>query len=220
MTKPIVVVGTGAFGEVVQAYFTEYEVRDVLAFSASGDRISEEQVQSRPVIPLENLERTLPPSDIDVFVAIGYSDMNRNRERIFRNLVSQGYDFATFVHPNVKIWSSSAIGRNCFIFEDNTIQPFTEIGDDTVLWSGNHIGHHSSIGDHAFNSSHVVVSGSCRVGNNVFIGVNAAIHDGVTVGDHALIGAGAVIARDVEPKAIYSPPRTKPRDLTTDEIDF
>lgn len=220
MTKPIVIVGTGAFGEVAQAYFTEYKVRDVVAFSASSDRISNQQVLGRSVVALEDLQRTLPPSEIDVFVAIGYRHMNRNREQVFRNLASKGYEFATFVHPNVKIWSSSTIGRNCFIFEDNTVQPFTQIGDDTVLWSGNHIGHHSSIGDHSFISSHVVVSGSCRVGNNVFIGVNASIHDGVTVGDHALIGAGAVIARDVEPKAIYSPPRTKPRDVTTDEIDF
>ena len=33
------------------------------------------------------------------------------------------------------------------------------IGDDCVLWSGNHIGHHATIGDHCFITSHVVVSG-------------------------------------------------------------
>ena len=34
------------------------------------------------------------------------------------------------------------------------------IGNDVVLWSGNHIGHDSTIGDHCFIASHVVVSGN------------------------------------------------------------
>ena len=35
------------------------------------------------------------------------------------------------------------------------------IGNNTIIWSGNHIGHHSKIGNNCFISSHVVVSGFC-----------------------------------------------------------
>ena len=49
------------------------------------------------------------------------------------------------------------IGENCFIFEDNTIQPFVVVEDNVILWSGNHIGHHSVIKNHNFVSSHVVI---------------------------------------------------------------
>ena len=66
------------------------------------------------------------------------------------------------------VWARHEIGENCFIFEDNTIQPFVKIGDDVVLWSGNHIGHHAEIGDHCFISSHVVISG-LRAGRAVLL---------------------------------------------------
>ena len=55
-------------------------------------------------------------------------------------------------------------GDNCFILEDNTVQPFVRIGSNVTLWSGNHIGHDSTIGDHCFISSHVVVSGHVDIG--------------------------------------------------------
>ena len=59
---------------------------------------------------------------------------------------------------------STPPGDNCFILEDNTIQPFVSIGNNVTLWSGNHIGHDSTIDDHCFIASHVVVSGHVRVG--------------------------------------------------------
>jgi acyl-[acyl carrier protein]--UDP-N-acetylglucosamine O-acyltransferase len=31
--------------------------------------------------------------------------------------------------------------ENCFILEDNTIQPHAQIGANVTLWSGNHVGH-------------------------------------------------------------------------------
>ena len=52
------------------------------------------------------------------------------------------------------------IGENCFIFEANVIQPFVRIGDNVVMWSGNHIGHDSTIGSHCFIASHAVISGN------------------------------------------------------------
>ena len=67
------------------------------------------------------------------------------------------------------------------MFEDNTIQPFARIGDDVILWSGNHIGHHSTIGDHCFITSHVVVSGNVHVGERSFIGVNATLRNSITI---------------------------------------
>ena len=51
-----------------------------------------------------------------------------------------GYHLLTFVHPSVSIFDSTQIGQNCFIFVDNTIQPYTKIGNNTILWSGNHVG--------------------------------------------------------------------------------
>ena len=69
----------------------------------------------------------------------------------------KGYDFYSYVSPKATVLTNK-IGENCFILEDNTIQPFVEIGNNCVLWSGNHIGHHGKIDDHVFITSHCVVS--------------------------------------------------------------
>ena len=57
-------------------------------------------------------------------------------------------------------WSDLDVGENTFVFEYNVIQPFVKIGNNVVLWSGNHIGHHVVIADHCFITSHVVISGA------------------------------------------------------------
>ena len=94
------------------------------------------------------------------------------------------------------------MGENCFIFEDNTIQPFTSIGNNVILWSGNHLGHHSRIDDHCFLASHVVVSGSVVVGERSFIGVNATLRDNIRIGKACVIGAGALVLKDLPDESV------------------
>ena len=220
MVDDIVVVGTGAFAEVVTEYFRRYAVGNVVAYACSPEFKTSERYAGLPLIDFDEMAVQFPPKSTKIFVAIGYRKMNSIREKVFKEISGFGYEFVTFVHPNVILWDSTNIGRNCFIFEDNTIQPFTEIGDNTILWSGNHIGHHSRVGSNVFISSHVVVSGSCTIGDNVFIGVNASFHDGVVVGDRSLIGAAAIVSRNVEQDSIISPLRTNVSEKKSFEVDF
>jgi UDP-3-O-[3-hydroxymyristoyl] glucosamine N-acyltransferase len=112
------------------------------------------------------------------------------------------------------------IGDNCFVFEANVIQPFVTIGNDVVLWSGNHIGHDVTIEDHVFIASHVVVSGNATIGARSFVGVNATFRDGVTVAPDCVIGAGASIMKDTVRGGVYAGPRTEPRERRSWELDF
>jgi len=78
------------------------------------------------------------------------------------------------------------------------------IGDDCVLWSGNHIGHHGTIGNHVFFTSHVVLSGRCIVGDYCFFGVNATIRDKSTIGEGTLVAMGANVTRQkTDPWSIW-----------------
>lgn len=220
MKPQLIIVGTGLFAEVVQCYFDELSPYEVIGFACHKAFKQEDAVRGLPLHALEDLHLVHPPGSVTLFVAVGYKQMNRTRQKVYTELKSAGYTFATFVHPAIKLWDSVSLGENVFIFEDNTIQPFTKIGNNTILWSGNHIGHHTSVGDHCFISSHVVISGSCTVGNNVFIGVNATFHDGLTIGDECLIGAGAVISKSTNPKEVFVPVSTKPFHKNSDEVGF
>ncbi len=218
MREKLVIVGTGLFAEVALAYFEEYSNYEVVAFACHESYKTSDEIFGRRLLAIENLVREFSPVDADVFVAIGYGQMNTMRQRVYEEMKERGYRCATFVHPNVKIWDSTTVGDNVFIFEDNTVQPFTKIGSDTILWSGNHIGHHSSIGDHCFISSHVMVAGSCTLGDNVFIGVNATLHDSLEIGDECLISAGAIISKNTAPKSVYVTPATKVFPKTSDQV--
>jgi len=210
MTRtPIVVVGTGTMGQVVDEYFRESPY-EVVAFAATREFINGPEFLERPLVDFAEIEHGLyRPSAVGMFVAIGYVKLNHTRARLYEQARRAGYDLISYVHPSVPVWKSNEIGDNVFIFEHNTIQPFVRIGNDSILWSGNHIGHHSRIGEHCFISSHVVVSGYCEVGDYSFLGVNSTLADGVKVGSACLIGAGALIARSTGDGELYAGDATK-----------
>jgi sugar O-acyltransferase (sialic acid O-acetyltransferase NeuD family) len=128
--------------------------------------------------------------------------MNKNRERIYLEAKAKGYEFISYVSSKATTFGNE-IGENCFILEDNTIQPFTTIGNNVVLWSGNHIGHHGQIKDHVFFTSHVVMSGHCVIEPYCFFGVNSTIRDYLTIAEGTLVGMASAITKSTEAWGVY-----------------
>ena len=155
-----------------------------------------------------------------LFIAIGYRDLNKVREKFFKKYEKLGYEFANFIHPNVDIWDNSKVGKNNFIFENNVIQPFVKIGDNNIIWSGNHIGHHSIIGNHNFISSHVVLSGNCTLKNNIFLGVNSTIIDNSIIENNVFVDANVLIKNQTKENEFYVSEKKSPHKLTTDQLKF
>jgi len=139
------------------------------------------------------------PSQHSFFAATVYTEGNKLRARLYTGAKAKGFLPASFVSPRAFVWRDVQVGEHCFIFENNVIQPRVRIGDNVVLWSGNHIGHHSIIDEHCFISSHVVISGFVTVGSYCFMGVNATVANNISIGKHCLIGAGALVLDDVPP---------------------
>ena len=200
--KPLIIFGTGEIAEVADFYFKRTVERRVAAFTVDAEFIQEERWLDRPVVPFEEIGKEFRPNGHDLFVAVSYQKMNSLREAKVAAGLAGGYRLASYVSPQATVFTEE-IGFNCFIFEDNTIQPFVKIGNNVTLWSGNHIGHHSTIEDNVFISSHVVVSGGVSVGRNSFIGVNATIADHVAIAPSTLIGAGAFILENTEAEGVY-----------------
>ena len=202
----LILIGDSAFAEVAYEYFTHDSPYEVVAFSVEQAYRQRDRLFGLPVVPFEALEEHYAPGDHHFFAALVYTQLNRLRARLYRAAKAKGYAPASYVSPRAFVWHNARIGEHCFIFENNVIQPFVRVGDNVVLWSGNHIGHHSVIGDHCFLSSHVVLSGFVEVGASCFLGVNAAVGNNVKVGADCLIGAGAVVTRDVPPDQILKGP--------------
>jgi sugar O-acyltransferase (sialic acid O-acetyltransferase NeuD family) len=217
MKSKVVIFGTGSFAQVVHFYLTHDSDHEVVAFTVNEDHLAQTELLGLPVIPFERLEEQFPPSDFEMYVAIGYKKVNQVRAAIYAKVKDKGYRLISYISSKCTYWGES-IGDNCFIFEDNTIQPFVKIGNDVVMWSGNHIGHHSTIGDHCFITSHVVISGHVEVGPYSFIGVNATTRDSISIGAACVIGAGSLIMKSTKDKEVYISKRTYPDDRPSDQI--
>jgi sugar O-acyltransferase (sialic acid O-acetyltransferase NeuD family) len=196
-TKKLVIIGAGETSEIACEYFTMDSEYEVVSFAVDRQFIKCNTLAGLPVVPLDEVQNQFPPSDYWAFVAASSTKLNRVRSNLYAQAKNKNYRMASYISSKAFVWRNAQIGENCFIFEDNTIQPFVKIGNNVVLWSGNHIGHNSIIQDHCFLSSHVVISGFCDVGEYSFLGVNSTVINNINIGCDCFIGAGALIQKDV-----------------------
>jgi len=220
MKKKLVIFGTGDVARLAHVYFVRDAGYDVVAFSVDRAYRTSETFGGLPLVAFEDVPTTCPPSSHQMFVAIGYGQMNHGRAAKYAEAKALGYELATYVSSKCTWLSDNPPGDNCFILEDNTIQPFVKIGNDVTLWSGNHIGHDATIDDHCFLASHIVVSGHVHIYPYCFIGVNATLRNSITIARETLIGAGAVIMKDTVESGVYLPPRAKLFSKSSSEVEL
>ena len=207
--KPLVIFGTAEIAQLAHHYFSTDTDYRVVAFTADAAYIDQREFCGLPVVPFGEIATSYPQQTHELFVALSYSKLNAVRKEKFLAAKTMQYRLASYVSSRATVLNGGKIGDNCFILEDNTIQPFVTIGSNVTLWSGNHIGHHSTIHDHCFIASHVVVSGGVEIGESCFIGVNATLRDHIKVGERCVIGAGALLLADAEPEGVYVGPATE-----------
>lgn len=203
MSKPIVLFGAAEIAEVALFYFTHDSDRQVVAATVDAEYLKGESFHGHPLVAFEEVEVAFPPEEYDVFVALSYSSLNRHRAKKCEEAQAKGYKLAFYVSSKATVWPGLDVRPNCFILEDNTIQPFVQIGNNVTLWSGNHVGHHAVIEEDCFVSSHVVISGGVRIGRGSFIGVNATLRDHIVVGQYSVVGAGALLLDDAPDHSVF-----------------
>lgn len=207
--REIVIFGTGEIAELADYYFTHDSQFKIAGFTVDEEYLKETTFIGRPVVPFEEVATTFPQQEYGLFVAVSYSKINDLRASKVAAGRALGYELVSYVSSRATVYPDLQIKENCFILEDNTIQPFARIGANVTLWSGNHIGHHSVIEDDVFLASHIVISGGVRVGQGSFVGVNATFRDHVTVGRKCVIGAGALILEDQPDFSVIAPRGTE-----------
>jgi len=215
----VVIFGAGDIARLAHVYFTRDSAHDVVAFAVDREFRKADTLCDLPVIDFEDVTDRFPPSETAMFIALSYGRMNRNRAAKYLRARELGYSLVSYVSSKCTFLTDHPVGDNCFILEDNTIQPFVTIGNNVTMWSGNHIGHDSVVEDHCFIASQVVVSGHVRVGEYSFIGVNATVRNGITLAPQTLVGAGAVIMKDTIAKGVYLAPRAELFAKNSDKVE-
>ena len=210
----IIIFGLRDFAELAKFYFendSKYNKDTaVVGFTVNKEYLTPEvifeakqRLQTDSIVPFEELEKFYPPDEYYLFAPMSGKRMNKDREKIYLEGKARGYKFASYVSSRATVLTQK-IGENCFIQEDNTIQPFVKIGNNVVIWSGCHVGHHSTIEDHVFFTSHVVLSGHCLVKKYCWLGVNSTIRDSATLEEGTLIAMSACLTKSSEAWSVYT----------------
>ena len=205
----VVIFGAGKIADEAYFYFTNDSAHQIVAFTIDEAYRDRDEKLGCPLVPFERIEKEYPPGEFQMFVAVGYQNLNRFRAQKYTEAKQKGYTLVSYVASHASNVGQIEIGDNCFVLEFSVLQPMAKLGNNVFVWSGNHIGHHAIVGDHCYIAGNVVVSGSTRIEPYCFIGVSATLGHEITIGAESFIGAGSLITKNVEPKSVYITPDTQ-----------
>ncbi len=216
--KPLIVFGAGKIAEVVHYYMKHESDLEVAAFTCDREHLSANSFENLPVVAFEDVVSNYPPGEYDMFVALGYQDLNKVRTERVSQAKAMGYRLASFVHRDAGLPVDTEIGENCFIMNGAHVQAKARLGDNIFVWSGALVGHHSVIGDNCWITSTASICGQATVGKNCFIAANATIGNDVTVGDDCFIGSNALVTKDLPDAAVVVEKSSETLRVTSEQF--
>jgi sugar O-acyltransferase (sialic acid O-acetyltransferase NeuD family) len=200
--KDLVIFGTGAFGDLAHYYFHHDSGYSVAAFVLDAAYISVPNFRGLPVVAFEEVTKEFPPSQCDMFVAMGIQKVNRQRAAKVAEAEGKGYNLAGFLSSKAKAPPEFAVKPNSFVMEGAFVQPYVEIGRDTIVLGNAHVGFRTRVGDHCWLTT-PVIGETVVIGDYTFIGINATVVSNHTIGKSNVIGAGALIHKDTKDSEVY-----------------
>lgn len=194
----IVVFGAGDSAQLSKFYLERFSDHRVVGFAVDADRLSASTFEGLPLVAWEELERRFPPDAVRLFAPIGYAKLNQVRKRRFEGGKARGYGFISFIHPHASYYGTP-VGENCMILEASYVHPFSEIGDNVMLWGGV-VAHHVRIGDHCFLTRAMILAHS-SLGSRCFVSFSDVV-DRVTVGEACVIARRAYVTEDLPANSV------------------
>ena len=188
----------GEIAELAKYYFECDSDYNVCGFCVDDEFLNKNEHLGLPVVGASEVKKIFPVEEYEAHVALSYNKLNQTREEKYNLMKEMGYTLANYICSKSVFWDDLDVVDNCFILENQTIQPTVKIGNNVMIWSGNHLGHGCQIKDHAYLSSHVCISGHTVISEKCFVGVNSTFKDFITVGANCFIAMGASVTRDVE----------------------
>lgn len=219
--KRVAVAGSGKSAEVLLAHLAEddrFEATLVVA-----DRTPElgktREFYGLPVVSPEHFVEQGGLQTDGVFMAVGYRDLNRNREHFYRRLLAHGLNFLSYVHPSAVVSRSATLGRGSIVLAGSIVEPFSRVGENSVIWSNCTVAHHALIGDHCWIAAGTIISGHAEICHNCFVGVGCTVTNRVTIREFSILGAGVTVTRDVPPRAVLLEKSSEQINFSSERYD-
>ena len=131
----MILFGTGQNAEVAYYYFKHDSPHEIVAFTLDREWMKRDSFHNLPIIAFDEIENVYPPEKYKMFVSISFTNLNKLRKKKYQEAKDKGYELISYVCSRATTWPNLDIGDNCFIFEDNVIQPYVKIGNNVILFS-------------------------------------------------------------------------------------
>lgn len=213
--EKLVIFGTGIISECVTPYFNHSRY-EIIAYCCDESHITATSFNDKPLISTQIAIEKYANSNVSLFVALGYHQMNTFRKEKYEYFRKQGFSLASYVHSSVS--DTAQIGFNSFIPDGSHIQTHVIIGSNTFVWPGSTIGHHSTIGDHCWITSGATIGGLVNMGDNCFLGLGAVVSDSVQLGKNTMVGAKALVSKSAKDNSVFVEQPTPRHRLTTSQF--
>lgn len=199
MIKNIVVYGSGGFAREISWLIHSFPDQPYKVVCYIDDNVEKHGaiVDDIEVLGLEQARMKYP--DAKLVGAIGTPG---SREKVMYKAMDSGFEFISFIHPNVVMSERVEIGTGVLICAGNILTTNIHIGDHVHINLDCTIGHDVKIGDYATLAPGVHLSGNVHIGNRVYIGTGANIINGtedspLIIENDAIVGAGACVIKNV-----------------------
>ena len=218
MKKDLVIFGIGKIAEVIFYYAKEECGFNVVAFCVDEPYMKTDKFHGIPVVSFGTVENKYPPAKHDMFIAIGYHDLNRLRENRCNEAIQKGYTLVSIVSPAANVPSNVVMGYNCFIMPPSIVHPCVTLGNNVFVFSSAMVAHHATIEDNCWLTSCCNISGNVRIGANTFVAVNATVGHSVTIGKNCFLGANTLVTKNLEADKVVIEESSKPIRLTSQQF--
>jgi acetyltransferase EpsM len=147
-------------------------------------------------------------------IIIGFGNC-AERMKLAQQVVQDGYELATAIHPSAIIAPGVEVGKGTVIAAGVIVNPAARIGDNCIINTAALVEHECVVEDGVHICPGVRLAGAVHVKRGAWVGIGSTVKDKILIGEHSMIGAGSVVVRDIPANVIaYGNPARVQRSLS------
>ena len=193
----LIIIGASGHGKVVADIAINMNLWDNICFLDDNENIKT-AMEIEVIGKTEELHKYI--NSYDFFIAIG---SNAIREKLQTQLINQGAEIATLIHPNAVIGEQVEIGKGTAIMAGAVINCCTKIGQGCIINTGATIDHDNVIGDFVHISPGAHTAGTVNIGRRTWLGIGTIVSNNLNVTGDCIFGAGSVVVKDITEPGTY-----------------
>jgi sugar O-acyltransferase (sialic acid O-acetyltransferase NeuD family) len=197
--KDIIIIGGGGFAKEViwLANDCNRKVRGVL-----DDLVQTHNTQVQGATVLGDVSSWVNYKDCEFIIAIGSP---RTRQKVLEKMLTFGEpDFATLIHPSVRLSNTVSIGEGSIICAGSILTADISLGKHNILNLNVTVGHECEFSDYVTIAPMVAVSGNVKLHYLVEVGTGAVIRQGLELAEGSMLGMGGILTKNIPERMIYA----------------